>query len=156
MPTCRRHNAHNAHDSLEECVPRNTPQGLYGKISDFSALCLYIGVDFGAAARFTQNNKNKIAPCDLRLSHPATPAYRTAQPQTALPKAQNSRNVPFRSTAFTPKPCPPITHSCHIAYHARIIGDRANMPAYSRLRASAEFRELPRYGNDFCWNYLWH
>ena len=144
MPTCRRHNAH---DSLEECVPRNTPQGLYG-ISDFSALCLYIGVDFGAAARFTQNNKNKIAPCDLRLSHSATP--------NALPKAQNSRNVPFRSTAFTPKPCPPITHSCHIAYHARNIGDRANMPAYSRLRASAEFRELPRCGNDFCWNYLWH
>ena len=30
-----------------------------------------IGVDFGAAANFTQNNQKKIAGCDIRTSHPA-------------------------------------------------------------------------------------
>ena len=35
-----------------------------------------IGVDFGVAARFTQNNQKKIAGCDTRTSHPATAELR--------------------------------------------------------------------------------
>ena len=44
-----------------------------------------IGIDFGIAARFTQNNLKKTAGCDTRTSHPATAALRKVRHDNFAP-----------------------------------------------------------------------
>ena len=54
------------------------PEEIPEKIKD-------IGVDFGVAARFTQNNQKKIAGCDTRTSHPAIAELRKVRHDNFAP-----------------------------------------------------------------------
>ena len=76
-----------------------------------------IGVDFGVAAKFTQNNPKKVAGCDARTSHPAIAELR---------KVQHGNFAPCDNFMSHP-----ATLSCRTLRH------RAISPCHFRLSHSA-------------------